>query len=163
MRGSNKSGNNMQIKKDCVVAMHYTLTNDQGEVLDSSEGRDTLKFLQGAHNIIIGLEKAMEGKKVGDAFEVSIEPEEAYGVHQAQMVQKVPKSAFQGVDNIEPGMSFQAETEHGPVPVKITEVTGDVVTVDGNHELAGQRLHFKVSVEEVRAASEEELSHKHAH
>lgn len=153
----------MQIKKDCVVAMHYTLTNDQGEVLDSSEGREPLKFLQGAHNIIIGLENALEGKKVGDAFDVSVEPEEAYGVRHEQMIQKVPKSAFQGVENLEAGMSFQAETEQGPVPVTITEVVDDVVTVDGNHELAGQRLHFKVSIEEVREANKEEMEHNHAH
>lgn len=153
----------MQIKDNCVVAMHYTLTNDQGQVLDSSEGRDPLKFLQGAHNIIIGLEKAMVGKQVGDSFEVSIEPEEAYGVRHEQMIQKVPKSAFQGVDNIEVGMSFQAQTEHGPVPVKITEVLDDVVTVDGNHELAGERLHFKVSIEDVREATKEEMEHNHAH
>ncbi len=153
----------MQIKDNCVVAMHYTLTNDQGQVLDSSEGRDPLKFLQGAHNIIIGLEKAMEGKQVGDAFDVTVEPEEAYGVRHEQMIQKVPRSAFQGVDNIEVGMSFQAETEHGPVPVKITEVLDDVVTVDGNHELAGERLHFKVSIEEVREATKEEMEHNHAH
>ena len=153
----------MQIKNDCVVAMHYTLTNDQGEVLDSSEGREPLKFLQGAHNIIIGLENALEGKAVGDAFDVTVEAEEAYGVRHEQMIQKVPKSAFQGVENIEVGMSFQAETEHGPVPVTITEVVDDVVTVDGNHELAGQRLHFKVSIEEVREATKEEMEHKHAH
>ena len=153
----------MQIKDNCVVAMHYTLTNDQGQVLDSSEGREPLKFLQGAHNIIIGLEKAMEGKSVGDAFDVTVEPEEAYGVRHEQMIQKVPKSAFQGVDNIAVGMSFQAQTEHGPVPVKITEVVDDVVTVDGNHELAGERLHFKVSIEEVREATKEELEHNHAH
>lgn len=153
----------MQIKDNCVVAMHYTLTNDEGQVLDSSEGRDPLKFLQGAHNIIIGLEKALDGKTVGDAFDVTVEPEEAYGVRHEQMIQKVPKSAFQGVDDIKPGMSFQAQTEQGPVPVTITEVVDDVVTVDGNHELAGQRLHFKVSIEEVREATQEEMEHKHAH
>jgi len=153
----------MQIKDNCVVAMHYTLTNDQGEVLDSSEGREALKFLQGAHNIIIGLEKALDGKKAGDAFEVTIEPEEAYGVRHEEMIQKVPKSAFQGVEKLEAGMSFQAETEQGPVPVTITEVVDDAVTVDGNHELAGERLTFKVSIEDVREATQEEMEHKHAH
>ena len=153
----------MQIKDNCVVAMHYTLTNDKGEVLDSSEGRDALKFLQGAHNIIIGLEKALDGKKAGDAFEVTVEPEEAYGVRHEEMIQKVPKSAFQGVENLAGGMSFQAETEQGPVPVTITEVVDDVVTVDGNHELAGERLTFKVSIEDVREATQEEMEHKHAH
>lgn len=153
----------MEIKKDCVVEMHYTLTNDQGEVLDSSEGREPLKFLQGAQNIIVGLEKAIEGKQTGDTFDVSVEPEEAYGVRHEQMIQKVPKSAFQGVEELAVGMSFQAETEQGPVPVKITEVSGDEVTVDGNHELAGQKLHFKVSIEDVREANKEELEHNHAH
>lgn len=153
----------MQIKDNCVVAMHYTLTNDQGEVLDSSEGKDSLKFLQGANNIIIGLEKALVGKKVGDEFEVTVEPEEAYGVRHEQMIQKVPRSAFQGVDNLEAGMAFQAETEQGPMPVKITKVEGDEVTVDGNHELAGERLTFKVSIEDVREATQEEMEHKHAH
>lgn len=153
----------MQIKDNCVVAIHYTLTNDQGQVLDSSEGRDPLKFLQGAHNIIIGLEKALEGKKVGDAFDVTVAPEEAYGIRHEQMIQQVPRSAFQGVDDIEVGMSFQAQTEQGPVPVKITAVADDVVTVDGNHELAGETLHFKVSIEEVREATQEEMEHNHAH
>jgi len=153
----------MEIKNDSVVAIHDTLTNDQGEVLDSSEGRDPLKFLQGAHQIIIGLEKALDGKAKGDAFDVSIEPEEAYGVRHEQMIQKVPRSAFQGVDNIQVGMRFQAETEQGPVPVTITEVVDDVVTVDGNHALAGQRLHFKVSIEDVREATEEEKAHNQAH
>ena len=153
----------MEIKDGCVVAMHYKLTNDQGEILDSSEGRDTLKFLQGAHNIIPGLEKAMEGKKVGDAFEAIIEAEDAYGIHHEQMVQKVPQSAFQGVEKLEVGMQFQAETEQGPVPVKITEIVDEVVTVDGNHELAGVRLTFNVSIEEVREATAEEQEHKHAH
>ncbi len=153
----------MEIKSGCVVAMHYKLTNDEGQILDSSEGREPLKFLQGAGNIIPGLDKAMIGKKVGDAFEAVIEPEEAYGVRHEQMIQKVPKSAFQGVDELQVGMSFQAETEQGPVPVKITEIVDEVVTVDANHELAGVRLTFQVSIEEVREATEEEKAHNHAH
>lgn len=153
----------MEIKSGHVVAMHYKLTNDQGEVLDSSEGRDTLKFLQGAGNIIPGLDKAMIGKKVGDAFTVTVEPEEAYGVRHEQMIQKVPRSAFQGVDELQVGMQFQAETEQGPIPVTITEVADDVVTIDGNHALAGVRLTFDVTIEEVREATEEEKAHNHAH
>lgn len=153
----------MEIKDNCVVSMHYTLTNDEGTVLDSSEGRDPLNFLQGAHNIIPGLEKAMLGKADGDEFSVTIEPEEAYGVRHEQMVQKVPRTAFQGVDNLAVGMQFQAETEQGPVPVKITEIVGDVVTVDGNHELAGVRLTFQVNIVNVREASQEEMDHGHAH
>lgn len=149
----------MEIKKDCVVDMHYKLTDDQGEVLDSSEGREPLKFIQGANNIIPGLEKAMEGKKKGDQFDVTVEPEEGYGVRHDQMIQKVPKDAFQGVDELNVGMQFQAETQQGQVPVKITAIDGDEVTVDGNHELAGQRLHFNVNVDEVREASSEELEH----
>jgi len=153
----------MEIKKDCVVGMHYKLTDDQGQVLDSSEGREPLKFIQGAHNIIPGLEKAIEGKKQGDQFDVTVEPEEAYGVRHEQMIQKVPRAAFQGVEELNVGMQFQAETQQGQVPVKITAIEGDEVTVDGNHELAGQRLHFNVNIEEVREASSEELDHGHVH
>ncbi len=153
----------MEIKKDCVVGMHYKLTDDQGQVLDSSDGREPLKFIQGAQNIIPGLEKAMEGKKLGDQFDVTVEPEEAYGIRHEQMIQKVPKDAFQGVEELNVGMQFQAETQQGQVPVKITAIEGDEVTVDGNHDLAGQRLHFNVNITEVREASSEELEHGHAH
>jgi FKBP-type peptidyl-prolyl cis-trans isomerase SlyD len=153
----------MKIQENFVVGMHYTLKDSTGEVIDSSEGGDLLSYLQGAGNIIVGLEKALEGKEKGDKIEVAIEPEEGYGPHREELIQEAPVSAFQGIDNLEVGMSFQAETEQGPVPVRITAINGDTVTVDGNHELAGEKLFFSVCIEEVREATEDELAHGHIH
>lgn len=153
----------MQVQENKVVGIHYTLKNDSGDVLDSSEGREPLQFLHGKGNIINGLEKALEGKSSGDTVEVTVEPEEGYGQYREELVQDVPKSAFQGVDDLQVGMRFQAQTEQGALPIKIKSIQEDTVTVDGNHELAGKRLHFNVSVENVRNATEEEKSHGHVH
>ena len=153
----------MNIAKDTVVAIDYTLKNPEGEVIDSSAEGEPMHYLHGAKNIIIGLEKELEGKTVGDDLSVHVKSVDGYGERIEELVQEVPKEAFGELGELEVGMRFQAETEQGPVPVKITEVTDDVVTVDGNHELAGERLHFKVSIEEVREATQEEMEHKHAH
>ncbi|MFG6175729.1 peptidylprolyl isomerase [Halomonas sp. THAF12] len=153
----------MQIAQNSVVAFHYTLTNDAGEVLDSSEGREPLTYLHGAGNIIPGLEKEMEGRTTGDKLQAKVAPEEGYGEVQPQLVQEVPRDAFQGVENVEAGMQFQAQTQGGPLMVTVTKVEGDTVTVDGNHPLAGQTLNFDVEIAEVREASEEEVEHGHVH
>nr|WP_298250202.1 peptidylprolyl isomerase [uncultured Halomonas sp.] len=153
----------MQIAQNSVVAFHYTLTNDAGEVLDSSEGREPLTYLHGAGNIIPGLEKELEGRVAGDKLNATIAPAEGYGEKQDQLVQEVPRDAFQGVESIEPGMQFQAQTEGGPLMVTVTQVGGDTVTVDGNHPLAGQTLNFDVEVASVREASDEEAEHGHVH
>lgn len=153
----------MQIEQNKVVAFHYTLKNDAGEVLDSSEGREPLTYLHGAGNIVPGLEKELVGKTTGDKLEVRVESEEGYGEIQPALVQEVPRDAFQGVENVEPGMQFQAQTEGGPLLVTVKDVQGDTVTVDGNHPLAGEPLNFDVSIEEVRDASAEEVEHGHVH
>ncbi|NWN83035.1 MAG: peptidylprolyl isomerase [Halomonas sp.] len=153
----------MQIAQNSVVAFHYTLTNDGGEVLDSSEGREPLTYLHGAGNIIPGLEKELEGRAAGDKLNATIAPAEGYGEKQDQLVQEVPRDAFQGVESIEPGMQFQAQTEGGPLMVTVTQVGGDTVTVDGNHPLAGQTLNFDVEIASVREASDEEAEHGHVH
>ncbi|MCG8464106.1 MAG: peptidylprolyl isomerase [Xanthomonadales bacterium] len=153
----------MNIANNRVVSIHYTLTNDAGEVLDSSEGREPLNYLHGAGNIIPGLENALLDKVAGDELNVTVEPEDGYGVRRDELIQKVPREAFQGVDQVEPGMRFQAQTQTGPVMVTVTEVTDTEVTVDGNHELADQRLHFAVKVEGVREATAEEQEHGHVH
>lgn len=154
---------NMQIAQNSVVAFHYTLTNDAGEVLDSSEGREPLTYLHGAGNIIPGLEKELEGRESGEKLQVSVNPEEGYGETQPALVQEVPRDAFQGVANVEPGMQFQAQTQGGPLMVTVTKVEGDTVTVDGNHPLAGQKLNFDVEIAEVREATSEEVEHGHVH
>lgn len=153
----------MQIAERCVALFHYTLKNDAGEVIDSSEGRDPLGYLHGAGNIVPGLEKAMEGKQAGDSFEVTVAPEEGYGARNEQLVQAVPRSMFQGVEDIQPGMRFQAESNQGPVSVIVTEVSEEEVTVDGNHALAGENLNFSIEVTDVREATQEELDHGHPH
>ena len=153
----------MQIEDNKVVAIHYTLTNDEGNTLDSSEGREPLAYLQGKGNIIKGLEAALLGKQVGDKLDVVVEPEDGYGVHRPEAVQQVPVDAFAGIDNLQPGLRLQAQTENGVIPVVVTAVDEGMVTVDANHELAGVRLHFAVSVESIRDASEEEIAHGHAH
>jgi FKBP-type peptidyl-prolyl cis-trans isomerase SlyD len=153
----------MNITKDKVVSMHYTVKTANGEVIDSSEGREPLMYMQGHQNIIPGLEQALEGKKAGDKVEPVIEAAMAYGDVNEALIQQVPRSAFEGVDKLEVGMHFQAQSEQGPVHVKVTDIQDDTVTVDGNHPLAGQTLHFSVEVVDVRDATAEELAHGHAH
>jgi FKBP-type peptidyl-prolyl cis-trans isomerase SlyD len=153
----------MQIAERTVASFNYTLTNDAGEVIDSSEGRSPLAYLHGAGNIVPGLEKEMAGRKAGDRFDVVVAPEEGYGQPNPMLVQVVPREAFQGVDTIEVGMEFQAQTPQGPLSVVVSKVDADNVTVDGNHPLAGKTLHFAIEVTDVRDASVEELAHGHVH
>ena len=154
----------MKIQKNSAVSFHYSLTDDHGSSIDSSEGKEPLAYLHGADNIIPGLEKALEGKSAGDSLTVAVAAAEGYGEVQKELIQEVPSSAFQGVDSIEVGMQFEAQTgQGGTVPVTVTAVTEDTVTVDGNHPLAGKNLNFDVSIEEVRDATEEELEHGHVH
>lgn len=153
----------MHIAKNTVVSLHYTLTDDKGEVLDSSVGGHPLVYLHGVGGIIPGLENALTNRQPGDKLKVTIDPDEAYGEHDPQQVQQVPRSAFQGVDQIEVGMQFTAQGEHGVVTVSVVDVDAETVTIDANHPLAGVRLHFDCDVVDVREASEEELAHGHAH
>ena len=153
----------MQIEHKKVVYIHYTVKNDVGELIDSSEGKDPLAYLHGYRNIVVGLEKALEGKTTGDKLETTVSPEEGYGEVQEEMVQQVPREQFQGIDNIEVGMHFEAQTEQGPHLVEVTAIDDQFVTVDGNHPLAGTTLNFSVEVIEVRDATEEEIAHGHVH
>jgi FKBP-type peptidyl-prolyl cis-trans isomerase SlyD len=153
----------MQVAADKVVTIHYTLKNAEGQVLDSSEGGDPLAYIHGGGNIIPGLEEALEGKSAGDKLQVEVQPDKAYGHHDPELIQNVPKRAFQGVGQVQAGMRFTAQTEQGPRQVVVTRVVGDMVTVDGNHPLAGQTLSFAVEIAEVRDASEEEIAHGHVH
>ncbi|MFA5938995.1 MAG: peptidylprolyl isomerase [Sinimarinibacterium sp.] len=153
----------MEIANQRVVYIHYTLTNDAGEVLDSSRGAEPLAYLHGGGNIIPGLENALIGKAAGDKLVVKVAAADGYGERDEQLVQNVPRRAFQGIKDIQPGMSFTAQGNGGPMRVVVTRVAGDMVTVDGNHPLAGENLSFDVEVTEVRAATEEEMSHGHVH
>ena len=153
----------MQIKENSVVSFHYTLTGKDGQVIDSSEGNQPLTYLHGVGQIVPGLENALLGKLAGDKMDVEVSAEEGYGEHHEFMVQQVPREAFQGVDDIEPGMQFQAQTPQGAMTVTVTAADETTVTVDGNHPLAGQPLFFAVEIVSVRDASEEEITHGHVH
>jgi FKBP-type peptidyl-prolyl cis-trans isomerase SlyD len=153
----------MKIAHEKVVSIHYTLTNSEGNVLDSSSGSQPLAYLHGFGNIIPGLENALEGKGTGDKLSVTVEPDQGYGPRDERLVQAVPRSAFKGVEDIAPGMQFQAQGPQGARLVVVTQVGDDEVTVDANHPLAGQTLHFDVEVSEVRDATAEELEHGHVH
>ena len=150
------------IAKDTAVRFNYILKDENGNVIDQSQG-EPLAYLHGHNNIIPGLEKELEGKSAGDSLTAVIEPADAYGEYQEQAVQKVPRANFQGVDDIQPGMQFQSEAEGQVMLVTVTEVNDDTVTVDANHPLAGKKLSFDVEVVEVRAATEDELNHGHVH
>lgn len=153
----------MQIKKHAVATIHYTLKDDSGNTLDSSEGRDPLSYIHGVGGLIVGMEEALEGKQKGDAFEVSIPPAKGYGEYNENLVVPIPKSKFPSDVEIEPGMQFQANGPQGVQVVKVLRLEGDNVLIDDNHELAGKNLNFKVEVVEVRDATEEEISHGHVH
>lgn len=153
----------MEIKSNKVVSINYTLTSAEGKVLDTSDGRAPLLYIHGKGNIIPGLEKALEGKKEGDKLNVTVAPEEAYGIRDERLVQIIPRSSFEGVEEIEPGMQFQANFEGHPQIIVITKVEGDNITIDANHPLAGEQLTFDVAITEIRDATEEELAHGHVH
>jgi FKBP-type peptidyl-prolyl cis-trans isomerase SlyD len=153
----------MQVADNTAVSIHYTLTNDEGEVLDSSIGQDTLEYLHGSGNIISGLENALSGKAVGDKFNVRIPAIDAYGEFTDEMIQVISKSMFEGIDQIEVGMQFHADVSYGTGVVTVVEIDGDNVTIDGNHPLAGQALTFDVEVVAIRPATKEETAHGHIH
>ncbi|WP_417585479.1 FKBP-type peptidyl-prolyl cis-trans isomerase [Nitrincola sp.] len=148
----------MQIDQNTVVSIHYTLTNSEGNVMDSSVGQEPLAYLHGASNIIPGLENALTGKAVGDTLAVTVDPEQGYGEVREEMIQAVERSNFAGVDDIEVGMQFMAQTPWGEQPVTVVAIEGDSVTLDGNHPLAGQTLKFDVEVVEVRSATDDEIT-----
>ncbi len=152
----------MQITDKAAVSIHYTLTTPGGEQLDSSIGDEPLLYLHGMGNIIPGLEAALVGKSVGDKFNVSIEPAQAYGEIDPEMVQVVSKRMFEDMD-LEVGMQFHADVSHGSGIITVTEIDGDDVTVDGNHPLAGETLIFDVEVIDVRPATADELAHGPVH
>ena len=154
----------LMIGDKIVASIHYKLTNNAGEILDSSEGGEPLSYLHGAGNLIPGLEQELRGKTAGASMQVTVSPEEGYGVVQEGLIEVVPMDAFQGVDKIEPGMAFEAAGDDGqPRRIVVIKVEDAEVTVDGNHPLAGVELNFDVQVVDVRDATEEEIAHGHVH
>lgn len=153
----------MQIEPNAVVTLHYTLKDNDGNVIDQSDDGSFL-YLHGAMNIIPGLENALTGKSAGDELSVSVSPEEGYGAQDPERIQEVPKEMFETSEDIAVGTQFHAQSPNGgAVVVTVTEVKEEVVVIDGNHALAGVDLNFDVKVMDVREASEEEIAHGHVH
>lgn len=153
----------MKIGKNTVVSINYTLRDKSGQVLDSSEGRDPLVYLHGVGQLIPGLENELEGEAVGASKQVVISPNDAYGERQDDLLHVVSKTGFTGEEEMFEGMQVQLETDNGPAIAVIAKIDGDEVTLDLNHPLAGEELHFDVAVVELREASEDEISHGHVH
>lgn len=155
----------MQIAQHTVVTMTYTLTDDQGQVLDQADAAQPFAYLHGADNIIPGLEKQLVGKQATDSLVVTVPPAEAYGEYDERMTQQVPRSMFAGIpdEQIVAGAEFHAQTGAGNQTIRIAAADENTVTIDANHPLAGVTLTFDVTILDVRAASEEEVAHGHAH
>lgn len=153
----------MLIGPNTVVNFSYTLTSEQGDIIDQSPEGESMSYLHGTSSIIPGLENELIGKAAGSEFDVTVKPEDGYGERIEEMVQKMPRSTFPADAEIELGMQFGAETAQGQVTVVVTEIEDDFVTVDGNHPLVGMTLRFVGKVEGVREATAEELDHGHAH
>ncbi|SEQ09091.1 FKBP-type peptidyl-prolyl cis-trans isomerase SlyD [Ectothiorhodospira magna] len=154
----------MQIGSNKVVSIEYTLTDEDGRVIDQSSGQAPFAYLHGARNIIPGLEQALEGKQAGDELTVKVAPEQAYGPRDDGLVHTLNRSQFQGVDELEVGMQFHAGGDNGGMQVvTITAIDGDNVVIDANHPLAGVTLNFQVKIHDVRDATPEEMDHGHAH
>jgi FKBP-type peptidyl-prolyl cis-trans isomerase SlyD len=152
------------IDTNTVVSIHYALADDAGNAIESSRESEPLSYLHGNNNLIPGLENALSGKATGDTLTVTVAPADAYGDIDEGLIQEVPRAAFQGIESVEPGMTFQASGPDGSAQqVVVTAVEGDSVTVDANHLLAGKTLVFEVEIMAVREASEEEIAHGHAH
>jgi FKBP-type peptidyl-prolyl cis-trans isomerase SlyD len=148
-----------EITDNKVVSVHYTGTlPENGETFDSSEGRDPLTFLVGHKNMIPGFERELMGTKVGDKVEFTLSAEEAYGEYNPDAIQEVPADMF---GEITPEVGMTLESDMGPF--RVTVVNEGSVTVDFNHALAGKSLTFNVEVVDIKDASEEEISHGHAH
>jgi len=154
----------MSIKQDSVVTLHYTLKDEGGEVIESSTtSGNPLTYLHGRGNLIPGLERELQGKNAGDKLNVIVAPVEGYGEYDEKLVQQLPRRSLKGIASVRPGMQLRTQTAHGPRSVTVTRVTGDIITVDGNHPLAGKSLNFEVEITGVRDATAEELEHGHVH
>lgn len=152
----------MTVQKDRVVSIDYTLRDSTGDIIDSSEGSEPLVYLHGNGNLIPGLEKQIEGKSAGDALKCVVEAGDAYGERDDSLVFKVQKSDFDGAE-VQIGMQFEAQGEDGAQVVTVVGIEGDEVTIDANHPLAGEQLHFDVKIVEVREASADEIAKGHVH
>ncbi|HIA11191.1 MAG TPA: peptidylprolyl isomerase [Flavobacteriales bacterium] len=153
----------MSIAKNSVVTMHYALKNDGGDDLGSSHGHEPMAYLHGNDNIVPGLEKELDGKKAGDKINAVVSPEEGYGIRNEDGIRKIDKARFEGDEEITVGMQIQVDMEGEVSVASVTDIDEKEITLDLNHPLAGETLHFEIEIMGVRDATVEELSHGHVH
>jgi FKBP-type peptidyl-prolyl cis-trans isomerase SlyD len=153
----------MNVTKDRVISIDYTLTDEHNNILDSTSGSESFDYLHGFENIIPGLERALEGKKQGDHFSVTLPSADAYGERDERLIIDIPLDRFQDLGPVKKGMQFHTQTPDGVRMITVTNVADQTVTVDGNHLLAGLDLTFDVTVNAIREATAEELEHGHVH
>ena len=153
----------MNIEKDMAVSFEYTLKNNKGEILDTSENSKPLTYIHGKGFMIPGLEKELEGKKEGESFKTTIKSAEAYGDYSEKLIFEIEKEKLGHIENMEAGMHVKMQIEKGLVVLKILSIKDETVKIDANHPLAGQDLYFDVSIKEIREATKEELEHGHVH
>lgn len=153
----------MKIAKNSVVTVNYTLKNDAGEIMDTSQGREPLVYLHGIGALIPGLENEIDGKSAGDKLNVVIAPEHAYGNRRDDLLRVVSKDGFQGDEELVTGMRVQLDTDQGPAIAVVSKIEGNNITLDLNHPLADMNLHFDVEILAVREAEADEIAHGHVH
>ena len=153
----------MNIRNGAVVTMHYVLKDDTGQVIDASAEGEPLSYLHGHGNLVPGLERELEGKSAGDKLKVKVPAADGYGERDDRLIQRIPRRTLRGIAQVRVGMRLTAQTQQGPRPVTVTQIAGDLITIDGNHPLAGQNLNFEIEVSDVRESTAEELAHGHVH
>lgn len=153
----------MIVSENKVVSINYTVKTENGELLDTTEGREPLTYIHGKGRILPSIEEALEGKTTGDSVYVEVGPEDGYGYYYEELVFKVEKEKFSKIENLEIGTQVQLSTESGPAIFVVTDITDDYVTIDGNHPLAGKTLLFEITITDIREATEKELKEENIH
>ena len=155
----------MQIEKNKVVSLRYTLKNSQGELLDQADTARPFVYLHGANNIVVGLENRLAAKKALDTLQAIVPPEEGYGLRNDTLIQEIPRKMFESMDAtmLVAGAQFEAQTDAGVEVITIVSVSDETIKIDANHPLAGEILHFDIEILSVREATTDEISHKHVH
>jgi FKBP-type peptidyl-prolyl cis-trans isomerase SlyD len=153
----------MQVGNNRVVAIDYTLKDDDGKIIDTSQGREPLSYIQGIGNLIPGVETALEGKAEGERVEITVPPETGYGVRDEALVLSLDRDKFGEVEDLQEGLRFRMDSGDESMIFTVTNIEDDKVHVDGNHPLAGMTLHFDITVQSIRDATTEELEHGHVH
>jgi FKBP-type peptidyl-prolyl cis-trans isomerase SlyD len=153
----------MKIEDDKVVGIHYTLTDNDGNTIDSSQGRDPLYYLHGYGHLVPGLEDELEGKALKEQFNVKVLPEDGYGEYNKELVYEIARDKFPDPKNVEVGMTFTSKTKEGDINLNVIGVEDEKVKLDANHPLAGKELNFEVEITDIRDATKEEIEHEHVH